>query len=248
MVLCFLILTSRTGGLAWKGMLAGLAVWFAIQAALTFSRSGLYFSVAAMLAGIAFLVADMRRFVVILVLGLAVLGLGRFVIAPRLSAFTGGAIEDRFARIDLTGRGDLMKGDLMVFLHHPVLGVGVGLARQERSEAVGLSRRNHTEFTRLLSEHGIPGAAALVLMLVMSIRALVLQAPGWPRAFSVSLVSFALVFMSGTGMRMAIPSFLLAFASVRIVTLPFGLMRASRAGGEWRKANCPKATIGRAFS
>jgi hypothetical protein len=113
----------------------------------------------------------------------------------------------------------------------------VGLARQERSEFAGRSARSHTEFTRLLSEHGILGAAALVLMLVMSARSVLLQTPGWPKAFSASLVAFALIFMTGSGMRMAIPSFLLAFAGMRVVTPPFGLMPAANASGPWRKDN-----------
>jgi hypothetical protein len=230
MVVCFLFLTSKAGGLVLKVTLVTLIVWFGIQAALTFSRSGLYYSVAAILAGTAFLVADVRRFVFVLVIGLALLGLSKFVIAPRLGVFTDGAIEDRFARTDLSGRGDLMMGDVAVFLHHPVLGVGAGLAREERSEAAGRTAKSHTEFTRMLSEHGILGAAALVLMLVMSIRSVVRQSSGWPKAFSASLVAFALIFMTGSGMRMAIPSFLLAFAGVRIV-----VPRAARVGGTWRK-------------
>jgi len=242
MVLCFLFLTGRKGGLVWKGILLGLIVWFGIQAALTLSRSGLYYSVAAMLAGTAFLVADVRRFVLVLVLGLALLGLGRFVIAPRLDAFTGGALETRFARTDLSGRGDLMEGDLMVFLHHPVLGVGVGLAREARSEAVGKSAKSHTEFTRLLSEHGLLGAAALVLMLVMSTRAVMFQAPGWPRAFSASLVAFAFIFMTGSGMRLAIPSFLLAFAGVRICLPQLGRAKAQRRTGRTAIKATPKAS------
>lgn len=213
---CFLFLTNRTGGLVSKVTLTGLIVWFEIQAALTFSRSGLYYSVAAILAGAAFLVADVRRFVLVLALGLALLGLAKFVITPRLDAFTGGALGARFARTDLTGRGDLMQGDLLVFLKHPLLGVGVGLARESRKEVTGKSAKSHTEFTRLLSEHGLLGAAALVVMLVMSARSVLLQSPGWPRAFSASLLTFAFIFMTGSGMRMAIPSFLLAFAGVRI--------------------------------
>jgi hypothetical protein len=229
MVLCFLLLTGRIGGMFWKGMLASLLVWFGIQAALTFSRSGLYYAVAAMLAGTAFLVADVRRFGAVVLTVLALLGLGKFVIAPRLNAFTGGAIEDRFARTDLSGRGDLMRGDLIVFLHNPVLGVGVGMSRQARNEYLDRSAKSHTEFTRLLSEHGILGVAALALMLLMSIQCVRLQTPGWPKVFSASIVAFALIFMTGSGMRLAIPSFLLAFAGVRIVTQPVGLARAARA-------------------
>jgi hypothetical protein len=216
MVACFLLLAGRKGNLIWKGMLVGLIVWFAAQSALTFSRSGFYYAVAAMLAGTAFLVTDVRRFVLVVSLGLALVGLGKFVIVPRLDAYTNGALGARFENTNLAGRGDLMKGDLLVFLEHPVLGVGVGMAREARREVGSETNKSHTEFTRLLSEHGLLGAAALVLMLVMSGRSVARQTHGWPKAFSASLVAFALVFMTGSGMRLAIPSFLLAFAGVLI--------------------------------
>ena len=231
MVACFLLLTGKKENLIWKGMLAGLIVWFGIQSALTFSRSGLYYAVAAMLAGTAFLVMDMRRFFLVVSLGLALLGVGKFVIFPRLDAFTNGALGARFESTDLTGRGDLMKGDLLVFLKHPVFGIGVGMARDARAEAVGVKNKSHTEFTRLLSEHGLLGATALVLMLVMGVRSTAFQTPGWPRAFSASLVVFALVFMVGSGMRLAIPSFLLAFAGVRICRPQLGGVKVKKSTG-----------------
>jgi hypothetical protein len=231
MVSCFLLLTGRKENLVWKGMLAGLIIWFGIQSALTFSRSGLYYAVAAMLAGTAFLVTDMRRFVLVVSLGLALVGLGKFVIFPRLDAFTNGALAARFENTDLTGRGNLMEGDLLVFLQHPVFGVGVGMAREARREVGSETNKSHTEFTRLLSEHGLLGAAALVLMLVMSTRSVIRQSPGWPKAFSASLVAFALIFMTGSGMRLAIPSFLLAFAGVRICRPRLGRMKVQRRTG-----------------
>jgi hypothetical protein len=231
MVACFLLLAGRKGNLIWKGMLVGLIVWFAAQSALTFSRSGLYYAVAAMLAGTAFLVMDVRRFVLVVSLGLALVGFGKFVIVPRLDAFTNGALGARFENTNLAGRGDLMKGDLLVFLEHPVLGVGVGMAREARREVGSETNKSHTEFTRLLSEHGLLGAAALVLMLLMSGRSVARQTHGWPKAFSASLVAFALVFMVGSGMRLAIPSFLLAVAGVRICRPQLGGMKAQKQTG-----------------
>jgi hypothetical protein len=224
-VLCFLLFTGMKQKLAWKTVLVGLILWFSIQAALTFSRSGLYFPIAAILAGTVFLVADVRRFVVIVAVGLALLATAKFVVVPRLNTITGGAIEDRFSRTDLSGREYLMRGDFKVFLEHPLFGVGVGLSREARREAIGLSKRSHTEYTRLLSEHGLLGMAALALMLVMSAQCVIFQTPGWPRAFSATLVAFALVFMIGSGMRLAIPAFLLGLAGVRIVNPPRGLFR-----------------------
>jgi hypothetical protein len=101
----------------------------------------------------------------------------------------------------------------------------VGLAREARKQAVGVSNKSHTEFTRLVSEHGLFGVGAVALMIVMGINAFRQQPWGWPRAFSASLVAFGFLFMSGSGMRLAIPSFLLALAGVRI-SLPAGKPRS----------------------
>ena len=130
----------------------------------------------------------------------------------------------------------------MVFLKNPVLGVGVGLSRKARREAVGKSAKSHTEFTRLLSEHGLLGAVALVLMLVMSARSVMLQTPGWPKAFSATLLTFAFIFMTGSGMRLAIPSFLLAFAGVRICLPQLGRAKAQRRTGRPAIKATPKAS------
>jgi hypothetical protein len=229
MVSCFLLLACRNGNLIWKGMLIGLLGWFAVQSALTFSRSGLYYSGAAMLAGMTFLVRDIQRFILVVSLALVLTGVGKYVIAPRLDNFTNGALSARFESTNLTGRDVLMEGDMLVFLDHPMFGVGVGMAREARFATVGEKNKSHTEFTRLLSEHGLLGAAAIILILVMSARAVIFQTPGWPRAFSASLVAFALIFMTGSGMRLAIPSFLLTLAGIRVALPRLGrVTRANR--------------------
>lgn len=230
MVTCFLLLTGERNISLWRWLLMSLIVWFGIQSALTFSRSGLYYAAASILAGTVFLVSDPRRFVSALVVGLGLVCLAWFVVLPRLDTFTGGALSARFDNKDLTGRGVLMENDLNLFMRHPVFGVGAGMGDESRAEARSESGElhSHTEFTRLLSEHGLLGVVALTLMLIISIKSVFFQTPGWPRAFSASLVAFALVFMTGSGMRLAIPSFLLAYAGVRISRLPLKSARASK--------------------
>ena len=247
MLACFLLLASKTGSLSWRTLLMGLLLWFGVQSALTFSRSGLYYCAASMVAGSLFLVADLRKLISVLLLLAAVFGLGWLVVIPRLDAYTGGALLARFENKDLTGRDVLMKNDLNLFLANPVLGVGVGMGKASRGEARGEldDVDSHTEYTRLISEHGVFGAVALVLMLLMSVQAAFYQAPGWPKAVSASLVAFALVFMLGSGMRLAIPSFLLAFSGVRIMPQS----RKFRASPPLRRAvfDARPASISRVF-
>jgi O-antigen ligase len=158
----------------------------------------------------------MRQTIVLAVSAVVVWGVGQYILLPRLDSFSEGALSARFEKTDLSGREVLMKGDMLLFLQHPLLGVGVGLAKSARRSVVDYVGHAHTEFTRLLSEHGLLGAGALVALVVMAAGAISRQKCVSSRAVSASLVAFAFVFMTGSAMRLAVPCFLLSFARVRV--------------------------------
>lgn len=216
MVFCFLMLASGRGGMLWKLMLGGLMLWMAAQGLLTLSRSAIYYSVAGILAGLFFLVRDPKKLAVV-VLAFGVLGgLGQAVLAPKLDEFTGGALTRRYQRTDLSGRETLIQGDLAVFLNYPLLGVGPGMARYARKEFVNKVGYAHTEFTRLLSEHGMFGLVALGILFASCGKAVLAQLKGWPKAAAASCGTFAFIFMSGSAMRMALPSLLIGLTGALI--------------------------------
>jgi hypothetical protein len=50
------------------------------------------------------------------------------------------------------------------YVDHPIVGVGVGRAREERIEATGDVVASHSEVSRLLAEHGMLGVLSLLIL------------------------------------------------------------------------------------
>jgi hypothetical protein len=208
------LLSGRTGAVAGGALLAVLLV-FATQSAMTFSRGGLY------LAGASLLVAAIplrkepgarRR----LAAGAAAVALAAtFVIVPRLLSFTGGAIATRFAETSTTGRAEIAQADLDTWMNAPILGVGPGRAKQNRGRFFR-PEPSHTEFTRLLAEHGLPGLAAIVCLAVLGWSAVRAPATRLSRALRASLLTWSVLFMSIDGVRLVAPclAFGIALAAV----------------------------------
>ena len=69
-------------------------------------------------------------------------------------------------KVDIsTGRSDLMSFELDEFFKNPVLGVGVGKIKELRLESEGIEAASHNEMSRILSEHGLFGLIALIILL-----------------------------------------------------------------------------------
>lgn len=200
-------------GLRW--MFIVVIMVLAVQATMTFSRGGLYaFTIASALA-LPFLVADQRSrrhvFLVLTVVGAS----GVLVVLPRLDRFTSGALSDRLQDTNPTRRGDLLRDDLLIWEHHPILGVGPGGTRMNRETARG---PGHTEYTRLLAEHGAFGFAALVLLLGMAALAIFRSGSAWSTGVRVALVAGSMLSMGTAAMRIAAFGFLFGLAHTAFCT------------------------------
>lgn len=195
-------------------VLAGLC---AMQSAMTFSRGGLYAAILALVAGSWWFLRHRgtRR---ALTLATATAGvLGALVIVPRLDSFTGGALSARFESTNTTNRGTLMLDDVRIWLEHPVLGVGPGVVREYRAEATGAG---HTEFTRLLAEHGVFGVVALLALGGMFLRASsagVRAEAVHDRGSRLSLAAWGALSMIHAAMRLSVVGFTIGLSQVRIV-------------------------------
>jgi O-antigen ligase len=123
-------------------------------------------------------------------------------VIPFLNNFTEGVLSERFKDTDPTGRDLILKADLYTFLHHPVFGVGIGMAATYRRLFFSRAIEAHTEFSRLLAEHGVFGLVALVLMLWMAWTALrQAQTPG-AKAIVATALGWSFLFMATSGMRL----------------------------------------------
>lgn len=195
------------------------ALFMAALSVLTFSRGGIYNAVGAVLILILFQARDLSKGIKVaapvLILGTVFI----MFIFPYLNSFTGGALEDRFEDTGTTNRWEIIEADVKVFLENPFLGAGVGESRTVRKQFIEFSAASHTEFSRLLSEHGVFGLAALALMAVLVVTNLRRPNSRPGKAFIAGAISWSFLFMMNAGMRLAAPSFMLGLAYVTIANL-----------------------------
>ncbi len=236
MAASLLVALGERGAGARHAGLAGLALAFGAQSALTFSRGGLYNAGGALLCGLFPLVASSRyRGRAVVVMGIAaVVGVGW--VAPRLVEFTDGAITKRFSNTSLTHRELIIAGDLMLFAQYPLLGVGPGVSPEVRPLS---GRRPHTEYSRLLAEHGVLGALAICLLAVMVVRAVAGAKGGYAKATAILLSVWTLLYMTNAAMRLAAPAFMFGLALCRMQFDEAGAPAAER------QAETPVLTAGR---
>lgn len=204
------------------------ATWFLLQALLTFSRGGVLNVAVALLVAIPFLVGRRdtgTRIVLLLALGLVAASL----LAPRLESFTGGMIGVRFTDTrQADRRSELVKADVETFTEHPVLGVGVGQAERYRLDRLVIS--SHTEYTRLLAEHGTFGIAVMTCLVAMAVADLRRQRTAFGYAWSVALIAWTAAELWHASTRIAATPLAFALAS-------FTLVETARLAG--RRAGTP---------
>lgn len=216
LVLMFLFLFLGRHSPAMRWLATAVGVWCGAQAALTFSRGGVATAIGAITAAGFYLLRDRRtRSALLLRTGLLVL-LAGYVVVPELDALTGGALTSRFSSRHLTGRDRIIEADIMAFRENPILGVGPGGTKKYHVRTFRWSSA-HTEYTRLLGEHGIFGLAALLLLLLMAVRRLRQPSSLRSKALSAAFSVWALLFMFHAAMRMAAVSFVFALGSAYLL-------------------------------
>ncbi|MFN2386439.1 MAG: O-antigen ligase family protein [Thermoanaerobaculia bacterium] len=210
-----LILEERLGKMARLIFFVVLLI-LATQSALTFSRGGLYMAAGSAAVVVVFLLRSPRyRLGGLLVLAVCFFA-AKYLIVPRLDELTGGAVVARFQDTGVTNRDEIARSDIEIFTRYPVLGVGPGMARAHRARTTGIGVSAHTEFTRLLAEHGVFGLASLLLLLVIGARA-VLRAPtAQARAFSAGALCWGMLFMIINAMRLVAPAFVIGLAAAHL--------------------------------
>ncbi len=193
--------------------LMGLGIWFLAQALLTFSRGGIFSALAAAAASVAHALLAPRlrgRALALLAVGALVLVM---ILIPRLETLTADALGVRFTDTSLSGRWELGLAELQAFREHPVLGVGPGGAEPYRAAAVGRTVASHTEFTRLLAEHGLLGGVAAILIIGMAWHNYRRAGSGLiTRGVVATVLVWALTFLAHSATRLVAPSLLLGLS------------------------------------
>lgn len=208
-----LLIALDTGGpLSMRVVASAAVVLCGVQSAMTFSRGGLYNAVLATAGAAIFLARERRSRRALVVLVSAIGILTTTLVLPRLDAITGGALAARFRDTEPTQREDIVAEDIRIWSEHPVAGVGPGGAKEERSTE---SRIAHTEYSRLLAEHGTFGLLAIVLLVAMGPAHLRRQRGAHARARTASLALWAVLAMFHAGMRLAAVGFTFGLAAAR---------------------------------
>ncbi len=136
---------------------------------------------------------------------------------PQLDLFTGGALSARFTDSRLTHRDRLAQADLQIWAENPVFGSGPSVSRSQRALLSGrASSIAHTEFTRLLSDHGSFGLVAILLLLSICLERFRLANTVEGRALVLGFIGWSVLYMLVNGMRLVAPSLLFGLACVKL--------------------------------
>ncbi len=113
-----------------------------------------------------------------------------------------------------TGRVELVTTELIAFYNHPFLGIGVGKGHEYREENLGIQIASHNEISRLLSEHGLLGVFAILILIFVPILF-------WTKFknnyYFLAFVVFWFLTINHSAMRIALPAFVYGLALLYIV-------------------------------
>lgn len=216
-IACFLLFKN---GPIYKVYFGVLAILFTATSVMTFSRGGMYNAIGGALMIVVFQVGNLKNGITRLLPILGISAVFMLVVFPYLNDFTGGALQERFEDTNPTKRGDIVEADLQIFASYPIFGIGVGNAYKEREKYMDSKAMSHTEYTRMLSEHGFFGLLALIAMGLMILINFTRQKTSFSRALVAGLAVWSLLFMVNAGMRLGGPSLILGMIYLTVLDFP----------------------------
>jgi hypothetical protein len=186
------------------------------QCILTFSRGGLYMALGAAAAGAFFLIQDKRQRTKVFLGGglLALVFIG--LILPRIEALTRGAVSERFSSVDTTGRMLLIEADIETFFRYPVMGIGPGLGGKNRLRYFHVAQA-HTEWTRMLAEHGVLGIASMAFFFAMCWSNLKRAQSPREKAIVAAGMTYCVLHLCVDATRLVAPSFAFGLGSLTLL-------------------------------
>lgn len=141
------------------------------------------------------------------------------------SSQTGGLIDKRYANQDaagrvksslLTGREEIMEGEIKMFYDNVFFGAGVGKAKENRLDFTGETVASHNEITRMLAEHGTLGILALLILIITP---LAFYINNKQHIYLLSFLIFWLLTINHAAIRLAAPAFVYALSLLHIYTV-----------------------------
>ena len=138
------------------------------------------------------------------------------------SVQTGGLIDKRYANQDaagrekesqFTGREEVAKNEIDMFLKNPIFGVGVGKGVELRYEETGVGVLSHDEITRMLAEHGSLG---IIGLLILFFTPLFLYVENKFNMFLLCFLAFWFLTINHAAMRTAAPAFVYSLSLLNV--------------------------------
>lgn len=139
------------------------------------------------------------------------------------SVATSGLIDKRYSNLNASGdekedissgRSDLLDAELRAFYENPITGVGVGKIKEYRLETTGRLAATHNEVSRMLSEHGVFGLMALLVLLITP---LIFWTKNRSNLFLFSFILFWFLTINHSSMRIAAPAFIYGLSLLSII-------------------------------
>ena len=137
-----------------------------------------------------------------------------YIIFPFLDNISGGSVMQRFSDADLSSREVIIDSELIAYKQNPIFGIGPGQSRKYRKDNFDNYTHAHTEYTRLLAEHGVFGALAIIILFTLTFYTLKNKS-GNERTISMTLITWSLLFMIHSATRLAAPCFLFGIAMAK---------------------------------
>jgi len=208
---CWLVIVHSQVSQAKRLVLTGLAVWMVGQALLTFSRGGVVTLGVSIATSVLVSLSITKGRTGVSVRNLLWLGLIALVVAlvvwPWAERFTSGRLSERYdtTEVDTAGRTEIAMAEIEMWKSSPILGIGIGKVREETGNYLTFGAASHTEFTRLLAEHGVFGLMAVILFFVGLWQNLVRAKDARARSWVAGLGVFAILYMSQAATRTIAP-------------------------------------------
>jgi hypothetical protein len=208
-----------TGNTVGSGAVILITLFLFRQCVITFSRGGIYMAVGGICAAAFYLARDQRTRARLLMGAGVILPIIFFVVWPRLESMTSGVIGQRFSDTRLTGRGLLVQADLDSWSKNLLIGVGPGMGGENRLRYLPAAAA-HTEYSRMVAEHGTLGFIAIVLLGVIAVRNIRSAPTRLDKALAAGLIAYALLSMVVDGMRLVQVAFAFGLSGAHLVGPP----------------------------
>ena len=137
-----------------------------------------------------------------------------FYIIPQIDDLSRGTLSERYLDTDLSRRGFLIASEFNAFRENPIFGLGPGESRKYRIQISGSRKHSHTEYSRLMSEHGLFGISIILILFFTTVKTFSSNL-GLSKGISISFAIWSLLFMFHSATRLAAPCVIFALSLSR---------------------------------